>query len=196
MKSPAAVRRRAKKALAEQGGTITSLAKQIGVTGAIHNCFSGLSNSTRTKQAIVNALRCNDLFPGVRITDKWMPFEAGMFVNWGTAEMTAQFLSEVGPAAVEIRKNLVRIVEDIEMLVSSRGSAASKPLSASEKAAQMKQASERVITFYDSEMEAEAIAEAEALADADKQFQGVEKPAKATINKPKAKGRSAAAPRR
>lgn len=113
MKTSAPVRLSLKKALAGTGHTIVSLAKEISVTpGAIHNCVSGLSNSARTKQAIVNALRCDDLFEGVTVNEGRLPLlPKGTLVHL-PANLTAGWLKQLGKRTSEVRPNLLKILRD------------------------------------------------------------------------------------
>ncbi len=145
------LRRHLKIALAARGTNIVALAKEIGCTpGAIHNCVSGLSRSARTKQAIVDTLRCDDLFPGFKVSARRVAIQAGSLVRWPTSAMTAEFLREIGPAAVEWRFDVASSPPAID---STNVDEASAPRGDS-----------NVITFWSSNLEPDAVAEAEALA--------------------------------
>lgn len=166
--------------------TAKELARRTGLSrGTIANAIKGTAGA-KAKQEIVNALRCDDLFPGFRAV-RHPVLEAGSLVQWPTSEMTVEFLREVGAAGVEVRKNLVKLLDDVEFGLANNPLPPGTPATR-KSLAQADEASANVITFWGADVESEAIAEAEALGG--KEFQRASTSATATTKTRKPTGRS------
>lgn len=147
-------RRKAKIRLLELGLTFDDLARESRLAKAtIHNVLDDKASSAKSKQAITNALRA-EIWPGVYVNEGIMPFPAG-FVLWPTEKHAADFLELVGSAGTAVRKNLVKLHSEVRLRATFDTS--KPPLTQAQR-----DPNAPVITFYDAESEAEAVADAEA----------------------------------
>ncbi len=107
-------KRKAKILLLQRNETFDDVAKAAGLALAtVHNVLEGKASSRKSRQAITNALGAQ-VFADVPVTESFLTFDAGTIIRWPNESQTSEFLKVVGPVGTEIRKNLVKLLSDVQ----------------------------------------------------------------------------------